>query len=77
MKTSERKEFMDALATNYISEKVNSQVHGREQSREYYIALGKLSGACMALKLDYTETDKDLTIFTIERRNFITKVNKA
>lgn len=71
----ERKEFMDSLVTIYIAEKENSQVQGREESSGYYIALGRLQGACMALKLDFDETEDGLTIFTGSRRKIVTKID--
>jgi len=77
MTISERKELMDTLATIYITEKRNSQVYEREESRGYYIALGKLQGACMALNLDFHETNKGLAIFTRSRRKIIVNIKKG
>ena len=75
MTLSERKELIDTLAIIYISEKENSRVWGREQSSGYYIALGKLQGACMAFRLDFTETEKCLVVTTRSERNIVTKID--
>jgi len=72
MTTSERKELIDTLATIYIAEKRNSQVYGRDESRGYYIALGKLQGACMALNLNFSETEDGLLVFTNGQKKIVT-----
>ena len=72
----DRKELLEALALNYIVTKENNIVFEREDSNSYAIALGKLQGACMALNLDFEETERDLTIVTQSRRKVIAKIDK-
>lgn len=74
MTTSERKELIEALAQIYLCEKANNKVYQRESSQGYSIALGKLQGACMALKLDFEETKDSLSVFTRGKKKIITKV---
>lgn len=69
-----RKELLNALAFNYLREKENNMVFDRENSQGYLIALGKLQGACMALNLDFEETDKGITIVTQNRRKIVTSI---
>ena len=76
MTTSERDELIYSLAIDYIAEKENCQVFLREKSSGYYIALGKLSGACMVLNLDFTESEDDLTVFTNIQRKIVIKIEK-
>jgi hypothetical protein len=76
MKARERKELLDALAMNYLGEKRNNQVFGRENSQGYSIALGKLLGACMALNLDFEENDKGINIITQGRRKVVTTIEE-
>lgn len=76
MTRSEKKDLLDILAQNYIYQKEQDKVWQREHGETYTLALGKLRGACMALKLDFEETDKDLTILTQNRRKTVTKIEK-
>ncbi|MCT8978288.1 hypothetical protein N4T77_17000 [Clostridium sp. CX1] len=74
MTTFEREELMYALAFNYLTEKMNDKVWQRERSQGYSMALGKLQGACMALKLDFSETENSVIVFTANREKLVTKV---
>lgn len=76
MNKRERKELMDALATNYLCEKRNNHVWQRENSVGYSIAFGKLQGACMALNLEFEENEKGVFVLTRNRRNVITTISK-
>lgn len=76
MTTLERKELIDALAQNYIYEKAQNEVWQRENGYAYTLAFGKLQGTCMALQLDFEETQNCFTVFTRGKRKVITKINK-
>lgn len=74
MTASEKKELVDTLAQNYISEKENDKVWQREKSSGHLLSLGKLLGVCTAFQFDVEETNKTLTIFTRSKRKIITKI---
>ena len=74
MITSERSDLMYALGLNYLLEKERSKVWQREDSRGYIMAWGKLTGACMAFKLDYKEEKNSLIIFTSGKKRIVTEV---
>jgi len=70
----ERKQLIDDLIYNYLSEKANNKVHQRERSQGLSMALGKLIGVCMAFKLDIEETKESVTILTREKKKIVTKI---
>lgn len=74
MTTSKREELIYILAQNYLLEKVRNKVFQRENSESYTYAKGQLTGACMALNLDFEETNERIVIFTQGRKKYVTKV---
>lgn len=72
----ERKELLTALSINYLNEKENDRAWQRERSTSHVMALGKLQGACMALNLDFEESNKGICIVTQIRRKVITTIEK-
>lgn len=76
MDIRDRKDFMNSLIIDYIKEREINKVWQRENSSGYSIAIGKLQGACMALSLDYTETEDKITLFTASKKKIITVINK-
>ncbi|QUH20420.1 hypothetical protein [Alkaliphilus sp. B6464] len=76
MDARSRKELLDALAINYLCEKENNTVFERENSQGYSLALGKFQGACMALNLDFEESENGIVIVTQGARKVISAIKK-
>lgn len=75
MNVRERAEMMQTLAITYLREKELSKVWQRDDSRSCLLSSGKLQGACMALDLDFEESDKGIVIFTRSRRKSVVSVS--
>ncbi len=72
-----RKIVIEALLINYLQARENNNIRGlREDSANFLMGLGELKGACMALELDWEETDTYLTVFTQKRKKIIVKILK-
>ncbi|CAI8947936.1 conserved hypothetical protein [Brevibacillus sp. IT-7CA2] len=69
-----RQDLLNGLAQNYLIEKEKNKIWNRENSSSYSIAQGQLTGACMALNLDFEESDRTVTIFTRDRKRVVTKM---
>jgi len=76
MTTIERKELLEILVLNYLYAKEQNIVFQRENDNSYAIALGKLQGVCMALNLDFEETENNVMVFTNSKKKIVTKIEK-
>lgn len=76
MDAKDRNELLRILIKDYIYYKEQSKVFQREEPSNYYIALGKLNGFCMALDLDIGEDNTSVWIETREQKKVIVKVLK-
>lgn len=72
MIASDRNRMLYVLAQNYVLDKNNSKVFGRESSASYYHSLGMLQGACMAFECDINETDTQIDIVTRKGKRLVT-----
>lgn len=77
MKRQERKELLDTLIKDYLHARKNSIVWHREESSTNSYTRGRLTGACLALKLEIDESDEALTIYTNGRKKVVTRIEKA
>lgn len=68
MTARNRNEFLLFLVRDFICLKKETLVWAREDASGVLLAYGKLLGACMALELDYTETDTTCLIKSRGRR---------
>lgn len=75
MISSERKDLLNVLTLSYLIEKYkNDRVWQREKSSSYYLALGKLEGACTGFNLEFEESDDTLIVYTRCKRNLVVEV---
>lgn len=76
MKIQERKELLYILIQDYLYHKDWDKGWQKEASPSHMIALGKLQGVCMALNLDFKETEKEFIVYIKDKRKVIIKVEK-
>jgi hypothetical protein len=75
MTSRERHELIAMLVQNYVIEKERCKVWDREITSSYAIAQGQLQGACMALNLDFEESQNVLTVYTNDNRKIVLTVD--
>lgn len=77
MTSQERKELLDILIKDYLHARQSNSVWQREESSTCSYTRGRLTGACLALKLEIDESDEVLTIYTNGRKRVVTRIEKA
>lgn len=76
LNSADRKVLIQTLVQTYLIEKEQNQVSLRENSTAYSFATGKLIGACTAFKLDFEETENDVTVFTQSSKKIVCRMQK-